>query len=403
MIPYKKLKQRIERDKEKKRHRQAALHEQYDNLERVFTTRHYIRALQRCNHGVSFKLSVQKYNTRAITKINSDLHAVLQCCVPPITSSRKVVIKERGHDREITPIVIDNRVPQHVLCDYSLAPMLERRLIYDNGASMADKGVSFTRERFNEHLEDAKAKWFDNFFAFVFDFKGFFNSILHAICKMELDKTYYDWRIVDVTMQVIESYQIRDARLAGDLERIKRLRNHEGRGICLGSQVSQIMALIVPNVIDHAFKDVLGMESYKRYMDDGVIFHNSKEKLKKLCVILKQLAESIGLELNIRKTQIIHIRKGVTFLKVRYIVRGAKTIKLIVRAGTVRMRRKLKKFVHLVEEGKMTLNDVFQSLQSWLSHSAIAKSFHARKRMLALYDKLFGGYRLTKKWRCAAA
>ena len=67
------------------------------------------------------------------------------------------------------------------------------------------------------------------------------------------------------------------------------------------------------------------------------------------------------------------------------------------------MRRKLKKFVHLVKEGKMLLNDVYNSIQSWLAHSMLAKSFHARKRMLDLYDKLFGGYRLTKKWRCAAA
>ncbi len=403
MIPYKKLLARIERDKQKKAARHAPMFAEYDNLDKAVTFRHYVRSLRKCNKNVSFKLSVQNYNAVSISKIGPDCNAVRKCDVPPISSSKKVKIKERGHTRIITPIHISDRMTQRVLCDYALVPMIERRLIYDNGASMKNKGVSFARNRFNAHLEKAKAKWGDDFYALVFDFKSFFDSVPHKLCYDELCRTFRDKRLVDVTMQVIESYQIRDAKKNGDTDEIARLRRHEGTGICLGSQVSQIMALVVPNEIDHYFKDVLGIKFYRRYMDDGVIFHQSKELLNCLLVTLEKLSNKLGLRLNRNKTHIAHIRKGVTFLKIRYIVRGTRTIKLLTRAGTVRMRRKLKKFVHLVAEGKMSLNDVYNSVQSWLSHAKLAKSFHAIRRMMALYDKLFGGYRLTKKWRCAAA
>jgi len=60
---------------------------------------------------------------------------------------KQITIKERGKDRKITPIHINDRVIQKVLCDYLLTPLFTPKLIYDNGASLPNKGVSFTRKR----------------------------------------------------------------------------------------------------------------------------------------------------------------------------------------------------------------------------------------------------------------
>lgn len=327
MIQYKQLQKRIERDKEKKRLRQLRLHEKYDDPQHVFTMRHFVTAVRKCNKNVSFKRSVQKYNTRAITNIYRDLKSIECGIVPPAASSRKITIRERGHERTITPITIENRIPQRVLCDNSLVPMLGRRLIYDNGASMKNKGVSFSRKRFNEHLEKAKALWGNDFYAFVFDFKSFFDSIHHLVCLYELNRVYADPFLINATMQVIESYQLLDAQITNDVMQQKMIKLHQGCGICLGSQVSQIMALTVPNAIDHFLKDVLGVSFYERYMDDGIIFHHSKELLKQFSDLLNELSKILKLNLNKKKTQIVHIRKGVTFLKIKYVVRNGKTIK----------------------------------------------------------------------------
>lgn len=401
MIPYKKLKARIERDKAKKVKRRQNYAQKYDCLEKVFTPRHYIRGVKKCRKNVSFKLSVQKYTARPFGRIDKDCASMLMGISPPIASSKKEVIHERGHERIITPIKMQDRVNQRVLCDYALTPMITRSLIYDNGASLKDKGVSFARARFNGMLERAKRWWGDDFYVLSFDIERFFDNIPHYLCYEELNKIFSDKRLVDITMQIVEGYQMLDAKAAQDNEKIQLLKRHEGVGICLGSHVSQLMALCVPNFLDHYIKDSEGIKLYERYMDDGVIIHNDKTYLKNLLDRLIVLCKSHGLNLKVKKTHITHIRKGITFLKIKYSVRDGKTVKRLPGSSSLRMRRKLKKFAGLVKRGKMNLDDVYTSLQSWLGHTRIASAYRKRKQILALYNTLFGSYRM-KKWRCLA-
>jgi hypothetical protein len=169
-------------------------------------------------------------------------------------------------------------------------------------------------------------------------------------------------------------------------------------GICLGSQISQILALVVPNELDHFIKDKMQMKRYIRYMDDGIIIHKDKEFLKKLYEKMKVICNKLGLTFNAKKTKIVKATKGISFLKIKYRVVGKKLIKTLVRSGIVRMRRKLKKFKKKVDNGTMKLDDVYNSIQSWLTHAKLAKSYHTVKSMLKLYDDLFGGYKITKRY-----
>mgnify|MGYP007012483766 CR=1 FL=1 len=58
----------------------------------------------------------------------------------------------------------------------------------------------------------------------------------------------------------------------------------------------------------------------------------------------------------------------------------------------------MKKLKHKLDSGIISLNDCFTSFQSWLNNSRKASSFHTRKSMLSLYDNLFGGYKITRKY-----
>ena len=399
MIPYTKLKARIDRDKAKKSARRADRLEKHDDLDKVFTIRHFVREVRKCRKGVAFKLSVQNYSAKPLRYIGADCRSLRTGNTPTISSSKKVVIRERGKERIITPINIRDRINQRVLCDYALTPMIGKRLVYDNGASMKGKGVSFARKRFNVMLERAKRCWGEEFYALTYDFRHFFDSIPHRLCLEELDRTFRDKRIVSVAMQVIEGYQMRDALAAGDTAKAELLRNHLGRGVCLGSHVSQLMALCVPNFLDHYLKDTLGVRHAIRYMDDGVILHNDKAFLADLLHKMQKICAAHGLELNMEKTHITPIRKGVTFLKIRYSVKDGKTVKRLHRSSVVRMRRKLHRFVGLVSRGKMTPKMVRDSFQSWQGHTLHAMAFRQRKNMRACYFRLFGS---PIERRCAA-
>lgn len=390
MIRYRELRKRIETDKARKAARRAMRAEKHDNMDRVATARHYVQATRKCRNGVRFKLSVQAYCAKPFQLMRNDRERMLRGITPPVTASRKVTIRERGKERIITPIQMRDRVNQRVLCDHALNPMITPRLIYDNGASMKGKGVGFARKRMNAMIEKAKREWGNQFYALTFDFKGFFDGIPHRICHEELTKVFRDRRIVDVTMGYVEGYQLNDARRRGDQEKMEQLRRHEGVGVCLGSHVSQIMALCVPNFLDHWLKDTQRVRYYIRYMDDGVILHRDPGYLRALLHEMAQLCAKHGMALNIRKTHITPMTRGICFLKTRYRLDGLKTVKRLCPQSVARMRRKLRRFVGLVERGKMTMEMVDASLQSWLGHTKRVMAFRQRKRIMEIYRECFG-------------
>ena len=73
------------------------------------------------------------------------------------------------------------------------------------------------------------------------------------------------------------------------------------RGVGLGSQVSQNIALDFASPIDHYIKDKLGVRGYARYMDDGYVISDSLEFLKGLHDTLVELSNEMGIELNEKK------------------------------------------------------------------------------------------------------
>lgn len=180
---------------------------------------------------------------------------------------------------------------------------------------------------------------------------------------------------------------------------LELLNKNKLSGICLGSQISQIMALVVPNLLDHYIKDKMGVKHYVRYMDDGIVLSDDKEFLHNLYDGMVEISKELGLNFNEKKTQIVKISKGITFMKIRHIITPTgKLVKKLHKSGIVRMRRKLKKFRKLVDSGLMTLDDVYNSFQSWIAHSYLAQSYKTRKNMIKLYNELFDGYRVTKKY-----
>lgn len=374
-----------------------------DNFDDVMTMQHFVEALSKCRAGVGWKGSVQLYTQNAIFEINNIRNLLNNGRLPNLASTKRIVLYERGKRRVIVPITIKDRMIQRVLCDYALVPRFRDILIYDNGASMKGKGVEFTRERMMHHLKGAIRDYGTDFYALTFDFKSFFDSIPHSTCLNILNDTFKDERIKNLVMSIIKSYQkltLKDITDSTEREQQRiQLEENRSKGICLGSQISQVIALAVPNRLDHYIKDYKGVKHYIRYMDDGVIFSDSKSFLRNLRSEMEIVCNELGLAFNETKTRIVKASRGFMFMKVRYrITSTGKIVRSLAKSGIARMRRKLKKFSELVRAGRMTMDDVYNSMQSWVAHSYVAHSYHARKNMLKLYNSLFNGYKITKKY-----
>lgn len=375
------------------------------SYDKTFAYQHFVKSANKSQQGVGWKSSAQIQRMFNVVRLLRAKRSIDKRKLPPHVSGKTQIHYERGKAREITPIHIKNRIDQKVLCDNCLSKILPNYLIYDNGASLEGKGVEFSRERMMHHLVNAIKEFGTDFYILSYDFKDYFNSIPHTTCRRMLEKYILDKDIVDITMEAIKAPYRKRIKEIKDKEERKRqlelLDNDELKGICLGSQVSQIMALIVANDLDHYIKDIKRCKYCIRYMDDGTIIVKTKEEAKELLEGIKTVVNKLGLELSEKKTHITKATKGFTFLKVRYFVcKGSSKIhRKLTRKGITRMRRKMKKFRTKVDNEEMTLDDVYSSVQSWVEHSEVADSYKTRKEMMKLYDKLFGGYKITRKWK----
>ena len=73
-------------------------------------------------------------------------------------------------------------------------------------------------------------------------------------------------------------------------------------GLGLGSQISQIMELLVLNGLDHFIKERLHIKYYIRYMDDFILIHPDKNYLKYCLTEINKKIIELGLELNKKTT-----------------------------------------------------------------------------------------------------
>lgn len=277
---------------------------------------------------------------------------------------------ERGKKRHIRSTVIAERVVQHCLCDYAIVPMVSRTFIYDNGASMKNKGYDFAVRRITQHLHEHYRKHGQDGYVLLFDFSKFFDNVSHAVVKGIFQKEFTDERLIRVANHLIDVF--------GE------------KGLGLGSQISQVMALASANRLDHYVKEVLRIRGYGRYMDDGYLIHPSKEYLKECLEKMQIICDELGITLNRKKTQIVKLSHGFTWLKVRFfLTSNGKVIKRIHRSSVTRMRKRFKKLYPMYLDGRITLEDVNNSWQSWRSHAMRFRSYYTIMNAQAQYERLF--------------
>ena len=390
---------RIARDKARKAEKRKDLLDEHGSFEKVISNQAMHKSLEKRRKGVEWKGSVQRYLQYAIVKIYKTKHSLLAGEMALNKKVKKMTVVERGKVRSVQGVLIDTRVVQGALCDHCITPVTQPTLIYDNPASTKGKGIDHARRRMNCQIERMVRKHGGEFYALTYDFSGFFDSISHKVCDDILKKVGVENRLRQLIMYCMKMYQEQDFLQIKDPEERERklaaLANNELCGATLGSQESQDFALAVPNEIDHLVKDKCGAKSYIRYMDDGIILHESKKFLKDLLILIREIAKKLGLVINEKKTRITKATRGFVFLKIRYVItKGGRIIKRIVRSGIIRMRRRLKKFHGLVCKGMMTLDDVFRSFSSWFGNAKKnARTYRSRKKLLNSYNSLFNRYK----------
>lgn len=341
----------------------------FDDYATVFSYGNLYRAYRCCRRGVSWKSSVQKYIANAPLNVYQT-HKRLETGRYKSPGFYEFDLFERGKQRHIRSTVISERVVQRCLCDNALVPMLGRTFIYDNGASMKNKGYDFAVRRITQHLREHYRKHGREGYVLLFDFSKFFDRVDHTVVMAELRREFSDQRLLSLTEHFIGMF--------GDV------------GLGLGSQISQVLALASANKLDHLVKEELRVRAYGRYMDDGYLIHESKAFLQRCLEQIRAVCGRLGITLNRKKTQIVKLSHGFTWLKIRFfLTESGRIVKKIYKRSITKMRQKLKKLRRRMDAGKMKFEDIEATWQSWASYAAKFNAWHTVRNMWTLYTGLF--------------
>lgn len=360
---------RYQRRKAKRAEKKAEQCALNDNFDWVFSYENLYHSYKMCRRNVAWKASVQKYITQAPLNV-FQTYTRLQNGKFRTSGFFEFDLIERGKKRHIRSVTIGERVVQRCLCDYALVPMLCRSFIYDNGASQTSKGYTFASKRLTQHLHEHYRKYGQEDYVLLFDFSKFFDRVSHRLVKGILHKEFSDERILALTEHFIDAF--------GSI------------GMGLGSQISQVLALASANRLDHYIKEVCRIRGYGRYMDDGYLIHPDKAYLQRCLEGIKAICDELEITLNLKKTQIVKLSHGFTYLKVRYYLQpSGKVVKKIYHRSVTKMRHKLKAFQKKVAAGVMTYADVYQSWQSWRAYASNFNAYRTIQSVGTLYNQLF--------------
>lgn len=268
------------------------------------------------------------------------------------------------------PRLVDRQL-QHALCDNGLYDDITEHFIRDSMACQKGRGTDDALRRFKVHLRRYYNKHGRFGWVLKCDIHHFFPSTSHEVVKSAARKYISDHKTADMVCKVIDSFD-------GEV------------GLGLGSQISQIMELLVLNDLDHFIKEELGIKQYIRYMDDFILIHPNKSYLQYCLGVINDKLLNMKLQLN-RKTNIQPLQHGVIFLKWHYyICQGGRIIMKINKQKRAKHQCRLKKLYAREQLGLAATGATADSLTSFLANAKRGNTYHLCYTMKQFYHALTG-------------
>ncbi|MDU2557402.1 MAG: reverse transcriptase domain-containing protein [Anaerococcus prevotii] len=350
------------------------------NYEKMTEFKSLYKAFNKAKLGQRDKASVAKFENNLIEAILY-LQYLLRTGRYRISRYYEFYVYE-PKKRLVKATSFKDKVVQQALCEEVVKPILQNKLILDNYASQPGKGTHFGLDRLNKFLRkyyfSRKNKGIPNpadGYILKCDIRKYFYNIRHKDIKRMIDRYFEDKKVRWLIYQIIDS--------------------DSDPGIPIGNKLSQWLAILYLNEMDHMIKEKLQIKYYGRYMDDFYLVHEDKEYLKYCLKEIEKHLDGIGLELN-QKTQIFPLRHGIDFLGFHtYLTETGKVIRKLRKCSKDKMRKKIRKHKKLQAKGLANPKEIELSYKSWAAHASHGNCYNLIKRMDEYYMKNIGGKDVT--------
>ena len=333
------------------------------------------KAMYKCKRGIMWKDKPARYVNNGIVSIHKSRKKFInnKHKINPYS----IFTIHEPKTREIVSTQFEDRVFQTSLNDNYLYETMTNSFILDNHACQVGKGTDLARERLKLHMQRYFRKYGTDGFVLTCDFKNYFGSTRHDIAKETVRKS------VDVEWVLMHTDMIIDSFNHGE---------DPETGMGLGSPITQITQLALPDELDHFIKEVLGIKHYIRYMDDFMLIHHDKEYLKYCLEEIRKFIKPLEISLNTKKTQIYKLKQGIKFLGFKFKLTETGKVLMILSKDNIKIsKRKIRKHRDLLDKGEMTEKQIQQSFEGWKAHAEKGNNYHVVKDMEEFYRKIMMG------------
>lgn len=197
------------------------------------------------------------------------------------------------------------------------------------------------------------------------DIRKYFENIHHEILLEILGNKVKDEKILNLLRIIIESFH-----------------KETGKGVPLGNITSQIFSNIYLNELDKFVSNDLGIKNYVRYNDDFIVLEDDKEKLfadiRKIKMFLK---DKLALELPEEKITFRKLGWGIDFCGC-IVLPNAILLRNKTKSG---MFEKLDKTSKKFRFGKISLNDLQKTTDSYLGMLSHCKAYNLKSKIKSKY------------------
>lgn len=277
--------------------------------------------------------------------------------------------------RLISAAPFHDRVVHHALVSV-IQPIYERKFIFDTYANRVGKGTHKALDRCTQYLRRFR-------YVLPMDVRQYFPSIDHAILLDILAHSIADERVLELCQVIIASGQ--------DVHRENYAMTYfpgdtlfaaaRPRGLPIGNMTSQFWANVYLNRLDHFIKRQLKCRGYVRYVDDMLLFADSKAELHAWRRETIDYLTGLRLTIHENRAQPRPSSTGVPFLGFQVFPAHRR----LKRQNVIAARRRMKARLRGYQRGEIDYEQLQASLQGWHNHARYGDTWGLQQ---AIFDEL---------------
>lgn len=362
---------RYQRRKAKRQQKKQERADNIGGIEAAMSYNELFQAGKKCCNGVRWKNSTQRFEMHLFSGTAVRCRQVRNGTWKPAPYVH-FTLSERGKTRPIDAPRIQDRQVHKAFTKNVLLPLYLPDMIWNNGASLEDKGFEFSQKCLEADLRRHFRKYGKEGKVILIDFSKYFPTAPHREIYKRHDRILLDQRLKSFGNSIVASTK-------GDI------------GMPLGVEPSQAEMIALPSPLDNYLKCQLRLEGAGHYMDDYYVLVPPDRDAKALLDEIIRRAEAMGLHINRGKSQIRPLTKPFRYCKIKfYITDSGRIIRSGNRDGIKRARRKFRTFKTRIANHEMTYEDLWTSTNGILAYFGNYNNHTRVLKLRRLFFSLFG-------------